>query len=245
VAFTRLATRPAIGRNFHAYATFGFLLIAVASSLLFSSGILATLWVLFGLVAVWLAENRNGNTLRMHAAFYLLGATAVSGLLRYAAQRMTGAPAQEWLPLTAAALFCAVAAALGYGIAVWRKKEDTWTTRIPSAILAAVLSWSVVGLAAGLLIGNRFPSTYVSVLRSALISVTAVALAWCGRRWNLVELIWILYPWMIFGAVKLFTEDFQQGRSETLFLSLLLYGGTLIALPRLVRRARPEQSDLS
>jgi hypothetical protein len=41
---------------------------------------------------------------------------------------------------------------------------------------------------------------------------------------------------MLFGAVKLAAEDFQQGRSATLFLSLLVYGGTLIALPRLLKR---------
>jgi hypothetical protein len=245
VAFTKLARRPAIGRNFHAYATFGFLLIAVASSLLLSSGICATLWAALALTATWLGEKRNGNTLRMHGALYLLAAAAMSGLLPYGAQRMTGVSVHDWLPLTASALVCAIAAALGYGIALWRKIENTWQARIPSAILAAIFSWSVVGLAAGLLIGPHFNSPYVSVLRSAFISVTAIALAWCGRRWDLIELTWILYPWMIFGAVKLFTEDFQQGRSETLFLSLLLYGGTLIVLPRLVRRARPERSDLS
>jgi hypothetical protein len=64
-----------------------------------------------------------------------------------------------------------------------------------------------------------------------------VALAWFGRRWNLSELIWVLVPWMIFGAVKLVADDFRQGRSVTLFLSLLVYGATLIALPRLLRRA--------
>jgi len=46
---------------------------------------------------------------------------------------------------------------------------------------------------------------------------------------------------MIFGAVKLATEDFRQSRPATLFLSLLLYGGTLIALPRLLRRVTPSR----
>jgi hypothetical protein len=50
---------------------------------------------------------------------------------------------------------------------------------------------------------------------------------------------------MIFGSLKLLAEDFRQGRPVTLFLSLLLYGGTLVALPRLLRRAPPARLDLS
>jgi hypothetical protein len=73
-------------------------------------------------------------------------------------------------------------------------------------------------------------------LRTAVVAGVALALAWFGRRRNLSELIWILVPWMLFGAAKLVAEDFRRGRSATLFLSLLLYGATLIALPRLLRR---------
>jgi hypothetical protein len=38
------------------------------------------------------------------------------------------------------------------------------------------------------------------------------------------------------GGLKLVTEDLREGRPATLFVSLVLYGGALIAAPRLMRR---------
>ena len=49
----------------------------------------------------------------------------------------------------------------------------------------------------------------------------AIVLAWLGSRWRLKELVWLLYPWMAFGAIKLILEDFGQGQPATLFVSLL------------------------
>ncbi|HEV2689519.1 MAG TPA: hypothetical protein VGV35_13240 [Bryobacteraceae bacterium] len=215
VSFTKLTRRPAIGRNFHAYATFGLLLIAWASLLLFPTGIRAALWIALGLAATWLGEQRNGNTLRMHGAAYLAATLSVSGLV------------------------CLMATAFGYAITL-RRRQNTWAARVAPAVLAALLCWSIVQLPVTL-----FSGPFISVSRTALIAAIAMVLAWCGRRWNLPELIWILYPWMTLGAVKLFIEDFQQERSAILFLSLLLYGSALLVLPRLVRRAIPAQSDLS
>ncbi len=216
VSFTNLARRPAIGRNFHAYATFGLLLIGLGAALLLHDGIQAALWTALGLAATWLGWQRQGNTLRLHGAAYLVAASSLSAPLG------------------------ALAAAIGYAVTLRRRKDQEWRTQLAPAILAALLCWTIISLTSGV-----FPPTFAGAGRTALIASIALALAWCGRRWNLAELVWVLYPWMAFGAVKLITEDFRQGRSETLFLSLFLYGGTLIVLPRLLRRAKPPQSDLS
>jgi hypothetical protein len=216
VAFTNLTRRPAIGRNFHAYVTFGLLLIAVASLLLLHNGIQAASWMALGLAAIWLGEHRHGNTLKLHGAAYLVATSFLSAPLG------------------------GLAAAVGYAVTLRRGRDQEWRTRLAPAILAALLCWSIITLASAL-----FNPTFANVGRMALIAAVALTLAWCGRRWNLAELVWVLYPWMTFGAVKLLIEDFRQGRSETLFLSLLLYGGTLIALPRVLRRAKPARSDLS
>ena len=109
--------------------------------------------------------------------------------------------------------------------------------RVPSAIVAGALCWTLAGLAAGWLIRPGTDASLVSTIRTALVAGVALGLAWMGSRWNLPELIWILYPWMIGGALKLLAEDFRQGGSKSLFVSLLLYGGTLAVLPNLIRRA--------
>jgi hypothetical protein len=47
------------------------------------------------------------------------------------------------------------------------------------------------------------------------------------------------------AGLKLLAEDLQQGRSLTLFGSLIFFGGGLILLPRLMRRAWPADSSSS
>jgi hypothetical protein len=234
-------------RNFHAYATFSLVVVSIGSLLIFPSLILTVLWSMLGLAATAFGEHTRVNTLRMHGAFYLVAAAAASGLLAYSTGRMTGAFNQGLPPLTAAAVLCAVAAALAYALVLRLRKARLpfSTERVPAAILAALVSWSVVGLAAGWLIGTGSNAALVSTLRTGLIASVAIGLAWIGARRKLRELIWVLYPWMIFGALKLFAEDFRQGRPATLFVSLLLYGGTLVALPRLLRRATAARPDLS
>lgn len=234
-------------RNFHAYAMFSVVLVSIGSLLIFPPLILTLLWSMLGLAATAFGERTRVNTLRMHGAFYLVAAAAASGLLAYSTGRMTGAFNQGLPPLTAAAVLCAIAAALAYGLTLRLRKARAprTTERVPAAILAALVSWSAVGLAAGSLIGTGSDASLASTLRTALIAALAIGLAWIGPRRNLRELIWILYPWMIFGALKLCAEDFRLGRPATLFVSLLLYGGALIARPRLLRRATAARPDLS
>ena len=46
----------------------------------------------------------------------------------------------------------------------------------------------------------------------------------------------LVYPLLIVIGLKLLFADFPQGRPQTLFVALALYGFTLIAGPRLMRR---------
>ncbi len=225
VAFSPLArAKP---RNFHAYATFAIVLMLAGGFL--TTGIAVPLWIALALVAAWLGALRRGNTLPLHSATYLLSAAAAAGLLAYS---------NHGLPLNATSLFCAAAAAIDYGLILRVRKDRSlaWPDRVPGALMAALLCWSSAGLATGLLQRAHLDQPLASTLSTALIAAVAVALAWIGTRKGVRELLWILFPWMLFGAMKLATEDFQQGSPATLFVSLLLYGGTLIALPRLLRR---------
>ena len=65
----------------------------------------------------------------------------------------------------------------------------------------------------------------------------AVLLAFAGSRPNFSHLAQLVYPLMLLGAYRLVAVDMHQDRKVALFLSLLLYGAALMAIPRL-RRAR-------
>ena len=233
-------------RNFQAYAMFAILLISIGSLMSVPALIQTFFWLVLALAATAFGEHRRSNTFRMHGAFYFVMAAGASGLLVYSAQGMIGDSRQDWPP-SVAAVFTISAAAIAYGLILRLRtfRLPAWTAPVSTAIMAALVCWGVAGFAAALLITTRWDAALVSTLRTSLVAAIAVTLAWFGRRRNLRELIWILYPWMIFGALRLVAEDFRQSRSMTLFLSLLLYGATLLALPRLLRRATPSRSDLS
>jgi len=233
-SFTKLLARTVIGRNFHAYAIFGLLLTSAGILLLFSGAPVAAIGLLLALFATWLGEHGRGNTIRVHGAFYFVASGWSSGLLAYTSAAMIGSAKQN---LSIVAVICAMAIAGGYALTLAHSRVRTWTERIAPAIIAALLCWTAAGLLSSVLT-TPFDAALSSSIRTALICSIGVGLAWFGRRRNVPELIWLLYPWMAFGVVKLLAEDFRQGSPATLFLSLLLYGGTLIALPRLWRRAK-------
>lgn len=226
----------AAGRNFHAYATFALLLVLAGGAL--SPWNAALLWTTTALLGIALAATRPRNTAPMHAAIYLLAAAWASGLLIYSAGALTGASALRSSSLNAASVTCAIAVAIAYGVMLGSRELRVlaWTDRVPRALIAALLCWTLAGLACGALLHIHVEAALASTVHTIVLSIVAIMLAWFGSSKNLRELIWILFPWMLFGAVKLAAEDFQQGRSATLFLSLLVYGGTLIALPRLLKR---------
>ena len=68
-----------------------------------------------------------------------------------------------------------------------------------------------------------------------MLTAAALGMAWSGRR----ELRRLAYPLMGLAGLKLLAEDLQQGRSLSLFGSLIFFGGGLILLPRLMRRSAP------
>jgi hypothetical protein len=67
------------------------------------------------------------------------------------------------------------------------------------------------------------------------VAGSAILLAWVGSRWDYLELTRLVYPAMVIGAWRLVMEDLHQERKAALFLSLLIYGVALMALPRFKR----------
>ena len=204
--------------NFQAYATFALIFAIAGSFLLGEALVLAIMVSAMAVLAIWFGERQDSTTYKMHAAIYLMAAAAAFF------------QAGRFWPLAAAS-------AVVYGIVLSVRRKQEAFQRVPAAVVAAVLAGSVYATAAANLIALRLDPSITSTMGTALISVMALALGWLGKNRNLPELIWVLYPWMIFGAAKLLAEDFREGRSATLFVSLVVYGGTLIALPRLLRRA--------
>jgi hypothetical protein len=108
--------------------------------------------------------------------------------------------------------------------------------------MAAALVWLVLGLAAGSLTGiyhGLFAvaagDSFCATLRTGAVVGVTLLLATLGSRPYFQDLARLVYPLMLLGGYRLLTDDLRQDRKAALFLSLLLYGAALIALPRIRR----------
>jgi hypothetical protein len=181
--------------------------------------------------------------LKVHGAIYLLLALAGAGALNQAAALVLGggqSPAENQ-----AALWAGMAAAAAcYWLAVrGRRTSAAWNWQALRLVLAAAVVWLAAGILAswftGLyhaIFGDLASDAYCATLRTSVLAGGALFLAWTGsRRNNNRELSRLIYPLMLFGGYRLLLIDLHQDRKVAMFLSLLVYGAALMALPRLVR----------
>jgi hypothetical protein len=138
-----------------------------------------------------------------------------------------------------AAVFCYLLAARHR-----RAERGTWSLQAFRLAVAGALVWLAAGIAAGALTtayhavyGAGASHAYCATLHTGVLAAAALLLAWAGSRWNRLELSRLIYPVMILGAYRLVMEDLHQDRKAALFLSLLLYGAALMALPHWHRAA--------
>jgi len=116
-------------------------------------------------------------------------------------------------------------------------------SRLPRLFIIVALAWSLGGWIIAL-VAPALSSTpglgagagIVATARTSILAAAALALAWAGRQDRFREAGWLLYPVLVAGGLKLLLEDLPQSKPATLFLALALYGGALIAAPRLAHR---------
>jgi hypothetical protein len=217
-------------RNFLMYGIFGLALVMAGISIRFSGFVLVVVWCTLAIIASWLGTHEHRISLQLHSPAFLIAAAFGSGQLEFARQALhgTSAPADTRL---LEIVIVSIALALCYAMA---GSDETGKARIPAALVAAMLCWTLLGLGGAAITAVLGPeSMFSSTLRTGLICGLALTLSRGAER--RVELAWLLYPLMLYGAYHLLMEDFPHGRPTALALSLLFYGGTLLLLTRLVR----------
>jgi hypothetical protein len=234
VAFAFVERRWGHDRNFYFYSTAGGVLSLLGSRLLLGPG-LAPAWSVLALTVGTLARRFDRMTLRFHAAFYLWMAAGEAGLLRSALASFFGTHA-EMLPAGAGAEVTAAAAVASYSVlALDARGARSWRERLPQAIAGATTAGILAGLLMRGLAGLVASPASLATVRTAVLALSALGLAWAARRLRLVELGLLVYPVLALGGLKFLVQDLPDGRPLTLFASLALYGGALILGPRLLR----------
>jgi hypothetical protein len=243
VSFLMLDRGGELTRNFHTYSTFGFLLTVAGSRILLSGAAAAVAWSVLAVAAIWVGGVFLRLTLKLHGGIFLLLALSTSSALEQGAGLLLGsrtwpggAPWAIWSGALTAFLCYAVGTRQGAAV------TPSWSSRTLRILVAGTTVLLVAGIAAGLLtsgyhavFGAEATHAYCATLRTLVLSTTALLLAWAGGRWDRPEFGRLVYPVMALGAYRMIGVDLHQDRTAALFLSLLLYGGALILLPKLIR----------
>jgi len=241
VAFARLDRGGAHGRNFHTYSTFGLLLALTGTRILLAPASAAATWGALALACVWAGGWFRRLTLQAHGCIYLALALATSGALSRAGAFLLGAEVHSGAQ---PGLWCGAALAglcylLATRVAAASNGRAVRSIRIA---MAGMLAWLAAGSVAGALtagyhaaFGQAASHAYCATIRTGVLTAGALLLAWVGARRDNWELARLGYPMMALGAYRLLAEDMHQERKAALFLSLLVYGAALTALPRLNR----------
>jgi hypothetical protein len=244
VAFAFIERQQHRGRNVYFYTSLAVVLVLVGVSILLpgdaETGVLAALAVASS--AAW---SRIGRLfLLIHAAVYLLAASIASGAIGYDLREVLAGAGPPWSPPTPAMLVVLAAAALAAWLAAIEPASDgsRWA-RVPRFAIVLVLVLSAGGTLVGYLapaIGRQADGSVdagmLATIRTGVLAVAALAVAWVGRHARFREWDWLVYPLLVGTGLKMVAQDFMHGRPATLFVALALYGAALIMAPRLRRR---------
>jgi hypothetical protein len=250
LAFSR-ETRSTRGRNFFFYSTLGLALVVGGSSLLMSPGKAAAAWSLMAVIMAWFSGRYGRVTLSLQCTLLLIAAGVSSGVLGTGIQALAGNGAESWPTPSPWQLIVGAATVVCLFIPVAQHSER-WgrLAGLPQLTVLALSVWEVGGLIVTYLApmltgvpGAEADLGLVAVLRTAVLSASAITLSLSSRHKRWPEARWLAYPVLLLVGLKLIFEDFPHGRPLTLFLALAVVGGALIAVARLLRRERPAEAE--
>ena len=225
-------------RNRRLAASWAAALLVAGSLFLLPPTLCVPLLCLASILAAYLYARSSKTSLGMHATVYLVAAAALSQLPNYSASALVGTvPAfPHW------SVFVISAASFAAYIIGSRTPESRAIRRLLWTLPAAIVAFSIAacaiaafnGLASGHLL---LTPSRLSVVRTVITCLLALALAFAGAQWKRIELCWVAFAVTIFGTLKLLFEDLRFGNPASLVISLLSYGLVLIIVPRLTRKA--------
>jgi hypothetical protein len=245
ISFVVLERNASHRRNFFTYSTFAILLVFVGSRMLLSSASAAIVFSVLAVACMGAGNLWSKLTLEVHAGVYLLLALAHSGALEQPARFLLGSDVWPGVAATGLGMGTVVAVAT-YLLALRSARTigEAWNFRTLRLGLAVMLTWEVLGVAAGGLTGTLHALSglapgdpYCGTVRTGTFVGAALLLAALGSRSSFRDLSKLIYPLMIVGACRLIGVDMRQDHKASLFLSFLIFGVALMLIPR-IRRAR-------
>lgn len=247
VAVRFLDPKLPLRRNVYYYSSIALVFILTGCELLWTTGAVAVIWTALAVAGCVLWSRLARFFLLIHGAVYLVAAGIATGAFGYGIGVIVGAPPAPWeTPAWHLFVLLAGAAACAWWAAADDNVEMRRPARTPRLLIVLTLVWAaggvVIGTIAPAIAGTGDGSLETGILatvRTSVLSIAALGIAWVGRHGRFVEWSWLVYPLLVAIGLKMIARDFAASRPATLFVALALYGIALILAPRL-RRARPD-----
>lgn len=230
--------RDADRRNFHLFSVWAVALLAGGVWLLLPQGPAAVVLVIGGMALLVAAQLMQLPTLDWQGLALLVAGTIASGLMRFGfdvlAGTMPGPPG--WRILV-------VAAALVGGYAALQEVSGEAAGKQAAHLVPAVLvtfCLAVLGtraLAGAVSAAMTLDGFHIALLRTAVLCMLAVLLAFGGARLRRPQLVRVAYCALAFVTAKLVFEDLRHGHMAFIAGSLFLVAVTMMAVPRIARRS--------
>jgi hypothetical protein len=237
-AFTRLS-QVSESRNHHVFATWAAFLFLAGSILLLPVPVQGPWLALSAVTAVAVATSRSRMTIGFHGVAYLAAAAWLSGLLEYVGRTLAGGfpPAPGW-----SVWITAAAAVLGYAIAVrWFSEDESRNQQLLRLAYAgpAALVVTAVTVVFVVWVELRVTATappLLAAIRTLIMCLAALTLAFAGSRCRRIELVWLAYIAIAFCTLKLLFDDLRYGSASSIAASLFFYGMAWVFVPRAARK---------
>lgn len=230
--------------NAYFYSSLALVLVLTGLALVFAEPWPAIVFAIGGALAAWLWSRGGRRFALLHSGAYLVAAGVGSGALAYGLGVLALTAPVPWAqPQGAVPVLVLTAGLSGWLAATRQTQEDGLFESVLRFVILLVFvtatGATVVGYLApavgGLADGSVDPGVLATV-RTSVLSVAVLVLAWIGRNSRFREWGWLVYPLLVAIGVKMVTQDFRVSRPATLFVAMALFGGALIVAPRLRRR---------
>ena len=230
--------------NFYFYTSLALVLVLAGFSIAVDGVWSGAVFALFGVLATALWSRLGRLFTLLHGAVYIVAAGVVAGSLGYCARTLVAGAEGPWAVPDAVMLVVLVASGLSAGLAAMRATADGDELAIGTRFLITIVFvWTAGGSltgyiapVAGGLADRSIDPGVLATVRTGVLSVGTLVIAWLGAHARFREWGWLVYPLLIGIGLKLLTQDFKHSRPATLFVALALYGVALIIAPRLRRR---------
>lgn len=207
--------------------------LTVTVGVFWGGAAVAVFWGLLGIVLSARSPRDGRGWVAWLAGGVVFGSSVLSGLFKGEVLAFVVAPS-AFPSASGPAAFAAISALVAFAVAAAGAPAAPVLRAGPALVSAALALGSVLALAVGLAPFTSTPSG-LALVRTAVLCAGALVAAWTARWARLATLALLSLPILAAAGIKLFIQDLGAGRPVTLFGAFVLYGTTLLIVPRLLK----------